>query len=142
MHSFLHLSKQSSFKFYFNKLIIKTINFGFCNYNKKINSQKDLKIIENNSLKEEISNINLNIEQNLTNKPNDNDLNNDNNKSLENSKEEKTRKEEVMFYIMHDKFSVRPDKEYRIYHTTVESTDLKTKMKNLNVIQYGKNKIL
>lgn len=57
-----------------------------------------------------------------------------------NIKEAKTRKEEVMFYIMHDKFSVKPDKEYRISHTTVESTDLKTKDKDLNVLYYGNNK--
>ena len=40
---------------------------------------------------------------------------------------------------MHDKYSVRPDKEYRITHTTLESTDSKTKGKDLNVLYYGKN---
>lgn len=76
---------------------------------------------------------------NSTEKVNSGD--NTNTQSIEtpSTKEEKTRKEEVLFYIMHDKFSIKSDKEYRINHTTLESTDLKTRAKDLNVLYYGKN---
>lgn len=56
--------------------------------------------------------------------------------------EEKTRNEEVIFCIMHDKFSVKPNKEYRISHTTKEKTDNINKLKDLDVIYYGKVKYL
>jgi hypothetical protein len=52
--------------------------------------------------------------------------------------EEKTRNEEVLFFIMHDKFSVKPNKEYRISHITKEKTDNINKLKDLDVIYYGK----
>ena len=52
--------------------------------------------------------------------------------------EEKTRNEEVLFCIMHDKFSVKPNKEYRISHRTKEKTDNINKLKDLDVIYYGK----
>jgi hypothetical protein len=54
--------------------------------------------------------------------------------------EERTRNEEVLFCIMHDKFSVKPNKEYRISHVTKEKTDNINKSKDLDVIYYGKYK--
>lgn len=51
--------------------------------------------------------------------------------------EEKTRKEEIIFYIMHDKYCQKPNKEYRIRHTTLERTELINKSKDLYVVYYG-----
>jgi hypothetical protein len=33
---------------------------------------------------------------------------------------DKMKREEILLYIMHDKYSVKPDKEFRINHTTLE----------------------
>jgi hypothetical protein len=33
---------------------------------------------------------------------------------------EKIKKEEILLYIMQDKFSIKPDKEFRINHSTIE----------------------
>lgn len=46
------------------------------------------------------------------------------------------RKEEIILYIMNDKYSVKPDKEYRISHTTEMST--KGTEKTLKVLDYSK----
>lgn len=51
--------------------------------------------------------------------------------------EEKTRKEEIIFYIMHDKYCQKANKEYRIRHTTLERTELINKSKDLHVVYYG-----
>ncbi len=48
----------------------------------------------------------------------------------------KTRKEEILLYIMNDKYSVKPDKEYRILHQTVEKVVDNKKTKD--VVVYGK----
>jgi len=136
-----------SYKNIKNFLITKANYFHFCKINNKINVQE---LSNNIETKQELShrmNIIRDIRQKFhTNQSTDyNDkkiINYHNIKNNENLKEEKKRREEVIFYIMHDKYSVRPDKEYHISHTTLESTDSKTKMKNLNVIHYGKIKIL
>ena len=55
----------------------------------------------------------------------------------------KLRKEEILFYIMNDKYSVKPDKEYRISHTTLDGHDKDTnKIAPKKIIQYGNNKII
>lgn len=55
------------------------------------------------------------------------------------SKLEKTRKEEILLYIMNDKYSVKPDKEFRINFTTIESLEESTKkVAAKRVIKYGK----
>ena len=57
------------------------------------------------------------------------------------SDNEKLRKEEILFYIMNDKYSVKPDKEYRINHTTLDNHDNKTnKTSPKKIIHYGKLK--
>ncbi len=33
---------------------------------------------------------------------------------------DKIKREEILLYIMQDKYSVKPDKEFRIHHTTLE----------------------
>ena len=48
----------------------------------------------------------------------------------------KMRKEEILLYIMNDKYSVKPDKEFRINHQTVENIDGNKKSKT--VILYGR----
>lgn len=54
------------------------------------------------------------------------------------SEKDKLRKEEILFYIMNDKYSVKPDKEYRISHTTIDSHDNTTnKIGPKKLIQYG-----
>ncbi len=132
MHSLLHFSKKISTKFFIKKLINKQKFYQFCDNNKKINLEKDTFYLEDSRVVNEKTNNNIFNIHDIYNLPNNSEI----------SKEEKTRKEEVVFYIMHDKFSVRPEKEYRINHTTVESTDLKTKMKDLNVLHYGNYIIL
>jgi hypothetical protein len=51
---------------------------------------------------------------------------------------EKIRKEEIHLYVMHDKYSVKPDKEFRINHQTLESFDKDKKNKKMKVMEYGK----
>ena len=58
-------------------------------------------------------------------------------KRRKNLTEKKTRKEEIIFYIMHDKYCQKPNKEYRIRHTTLERTELINKSKDLYVVYYG-----
>ncbi len=54
----------------------------------------------------------------------------------------KVRREEILFYIMNDKYSVKPDKEFRISHTTLDGHDQMTnKIAPKKIIQYGKMKI-
>ena len=54
------------------------------------------------------------------------------------SDNDKLRKEEILFYIMSDKYSVKPDKEYRINHTTLDSHDkITNKLAPKKIIQYG-----
>ena len=56
---------------------------------------------------------------------------------------EKLRKEEILFYIMNDKYSVKPDKEFRINHTTLDDHDKQTnKTSPKKIIHYGKLNIL
>ena len=49
------------------------------------------------------------------------------------------RKEEILFYIMNDKYSVKPDKEYRICHTTIDNYENTTNKiaSRKKIIQYG-----
>lgn len=144
MHALFNVSKQFFLKNYLSKQIIKTNKSFFCEINRKLSTQNPQIIPDiKDKSSENINNAN-NSMLNLNNEKAEISSNNNDNliKQAENSgipKEPKTRKEEVMFYIMHDKYSVRPDKEYRISHTTLESTDTKTKMKDLNVLYYGKN---
>ena len=49
----------------------------------------------------------------------------------------KMRKEEILLYIMNDKYSVKPDKEFRIVHQTLEKFEGNKKSKT--VLLYGKN---
>jgi hypothetical protein len=156
MHALLDISKQFFLRNHLNKQIIKTNKLFLCELNRKQNTQSTQTTSQENKEKPSENTSNLNNTQqilnqttdnntnNLTNNINNNNNNNNNKKPeiFEIPKDPKTRKEEVMFYIMHDKYSVRPDKEYRISHTTLESTDNKTKMKDLNVLYYGNYKIL
>ncbi len=152
MHSIFNISKQFFLRNYLKKQIIKTNEQFFCEIKSKLNIQNTQTTQENKDKPTEGLNNQVNsLDENLTNQKGDNtsDTYNSNSSCINNKaenldtpKQQKTRKEEVTFYIMHDKYSVRPDKEYRISHTTLESTDFKTKMKDLNVLYYGKNKIL
>jgi hypothetical protein len=55
---------------------------------------------------------------------------------------DKLRKEEILFYIMNDKHSIKPDKEYRINHTTLDTHNQKTnKIVPTKIMSYGKLKI-
>lgn len=117
MHSIFHLTKPFFLRNHLSKLIFKNKKLNFCiNIDSK---NSNITTDKSTTIQDEIKIENQENVKNLT--------------------EPKTRKEEVMFYIMHDKYSVRPDKEYRITHTTLESTDSKTKCKDLNVLYYGKN---
>jgi hypothetical protein len=49
----------------------------------------------------------------------------------------KTRKEEILIYIMTDKYSVKPDKEYHIHHHTI--VKLVDNKPTKDVLLYGKN---
>jgi len=54
---------------------------------------------------------------------------------------EKIKKEEIILYIMQDKYSVKPDKEFRINHSTLEKKcedSQNEKYKPNKVIFYGK----
>ena len=142
MHSILNISKNFFLRNYLSKQIIKPSKSFFCEFNSKLKFQNTQTITDNKDKSSESINNANNSQQNL-NKITENTSDKiAKPEKFEIPKELKTRKEEVMFYIMHDKYSVRPDKEYRISHTTLESTDIKTKMKDLNVLYYGKNKIL
>jgi hypothetical protein len=49
------------------------------------------------------------------------------------------RKEEILLYVMNDKYSVKPDKEFRINHTTLDSHDkISNKKTPKKIINYGK----
>lgn len=129
---------------YLNKYILKTSKMFFCEINKNFSYQNPQENINNKVNTNQININNNNSQQTLNNQFTENkgEKINDTIKKDSNTEtptEPKTRKEEVMFYIMHDKYSVRPDKEYRISHTTLESTNKKTKKKDLNVLYYGKN---
>jgi hypothetical protein len=50
---------------------------------------------------------------------------------------EKIRNEEILLYIMNDKYSVKPDKEFRISHKTIEKTTDDKKTTKV-VLYYGK----
>jgi hypothetical protein len=54
---------------------------------------------------------------------------------------EKVRKEEILLYIMNDKYSVKPDQEYRISHKTIEKVT-EEKQITKSVLYYGKHKKL
>jgi hypothetical protein len=144
MHSLINISKHFFLRNYLSKQLIRTNRLFFCDFNRRFNNQNPQENLDNKEKTSEINNNNNNSNQNLTNQFTENKPENNNDTKVSDintdiPKGPKTRKEEVMFYIMHDKYSVRPDKEYRIRHTTVESTDIKTKMKDLNVLYYGKN---
>jgi hypothetical protein len=52
---------------------------------------------------------------------------------------DKLKKEEILIYVMNDKYSVKPDKEFRISHSTMETFDEKTKkVTKRTVANYGK----
>lgn len=52
---------------------------------------------------------------------------------------EKIRNEEILVYVMNDKYSVKPDKEFRINHSTLEKIDDITKsIESKKVVTYGK----
>jgi hypothetical protein len=50
---------------------------------------------------------------------------------------EKVRKEEILLYIMNDKYSVKPDQEYRISHKTIEKASEDKQISKV-VLYYGK----
>ncbi len=124
MHTIFQHSKSFFLNNYFKRFIYKPKYSLFCQFDSNIkqqNIQKKLdKVISGSDSK--IAKNELQLESLIT---------------KEKLREEKTRKEEVMFYIMLDKYSVKPDKEYRISHTTLEITDIKTKFKEFNVLYYG-----
>lgn len=117
MHSIIQQNKAFFLRNHLSKLIFKNNKHNFC-------------------INIESKNINITTDKSSTIQD---EIKIENQENIKNLTEPKTRKEEVLFYIMHDKYSVRPDKEYRITHTTLESTDSKTKGKDLNVLYYGKN---
>ncbi len=53
---------------------------------------------------------------------------------------EKVKKEEILLYIMQDKYSVKPDKEFRINYTTLEKkvSETEDKYKPHKIMHYGK----
>lgn len=53
---------------------------------------------------------------------------------------EKIKKEEILLYIMQDKYSVKPDKEFRINHTTLEKkvNETEDKFKPFKIMHYGR----
>jgi hypothetical protein len=53
---------------------------------------------------------------------------------------EKVRKEEILLYIMNDKHSVKPDKEFRISHKTIEKVSEDKKVSKI-VLYYDKHSI-
>jgi hypothetical protein len=50
---------------------------------------------------------------------------------------DKIQKEEILFYIMNDKHSVKPDKEFRINLSSIETYDKAKNRKYRKVTEYG-----